>query len=351
MPDIVGSDRQHRVELIKSRLSLNEFSDKQIADIRVAFTNIVNYMLVYVKKKAFAEHGQGGWTRDRYTAILKDLLWLDKSLQDSITDKSFDIGTAACFLEVGAFDNIQSTNEYRNGFISIMVDSKYFKAFCWQPDIHIESLKEWADATLTKDMFDKIRCQALAGSLLGESYQKIGFELKKVYNDVDRKLIDALVHYHIASMNNTVNDDTAKLNSDIIKGLRWSAVLDKRCCVQCAALDGRKYSLDEQHPQAPLHIGCRCLMINVTKTWEELNATNPERKIRPENFKEGVPKKTNKTFSAIFREEFTRKQKTDFIGTDKLKYIEHYGLELSDLVDHQTGRLYELWELDEIVGL
>jgi len=54
----------------------------------------------------------------------------------------------------------------------------------------------------------------------------------------------------------------AERNAGTFAGYRWSAVLDERTCVRCAAMDGKFFPLDAP-PQIPLHPRCRCLAVPV----------------------------------------------------------------------------------------
>lgn len=47
------------------------------------------------------------------------------------------------------------------------------------------------------------------------------------------------------------------------KEVMWSATLDSRTAPYDASLDGRVWSITENHPEPPLHPRCRCVLINV----------------------------------------------------------------------------------------
>lgn len=51
--------------------------------------------------------------------------------------------------------------------------------------------------------------------------------------------------------------ETFEQNSDIIKGVRWNATLERRTCAVCGALDGQVFALNKG-PRPPLHPNCRC---------------------------------------------------------------------------------------------
>lgn len=47
------------------------------------------------------------------------------------------------------------------------------------------------------------------------------------------------------------------------KEVMWSATLDSRTAPYDASLDGKMWSITENHPEPPLHPHCRCVLINV----------------------------------------------------------------------------------------
>jgi len=71
-------------------------------------------------------------------------------------------------------------------------------------------------------------------------------------------------------------------NDDLVKGWRWSSVLEpgysksgRGTCLRCASLDGQVFELG-RGPNIPLHARCRCVAIPVTKTWRELGIDRDE---------------------------------------------------------------------------
>ncbi len=71
-------------------------------------------------------------------------------------------------------------------------------------------------------------------------------------------------------------EDVYRENPEIVKKVEWSATLEpgfkqtgRGTCLRCAGLDGRKYPVDD-HPECPLHIRCRCVLLPVTVSFREL---------------------------------------------------------------------------------
>ena len=61
--------------------------------------------------------------------------------------------------------------------------------------------------------------------------------------------------------------ESYKANADVIKGWRWQAALTGNTCPVCISMHGSIHPVEEEMESHP---NCRCVMIPVTKSWEEL---------------------------------------------------------------------------------
>jgi SPP1 gp7 family putative phage head morphogenesis protein len=87
--------------------------------------------------------------------------------------------------------------------------------------------------------------------------------------DITRRSADALVRTAAASVATQARDEVFNENAELLDGEQWVATLDDRTCPECAALDGVVMDLgDGDRP--PLHVGCRCFMVPVVKSWRAL---------------------------------------------------------------------------------
>ena len=64
--------------------------------------------------------------------------------------------------------------------------------------------------------------------------------------------------------------------SEVVKGWRWVATLDRKTCLRCGPNDGKFIKLGDSKPALPVHWRCRCLWLPVAKSWEELGMDAPE---------------------------------------------------------------------------
>lgn len=71
-------------------------------------------------------------------------------------------------------------------------------------------------------------------------------------------------------------------NTDVVKGWQWYSRRDRRTCAVCFAMHGEMFELKTR---MATHPNCRCTMIPVTKTWQELG------------FSHAVPNDVNPAFT------------------------------------------------------
>ena len=138
-------------------------------------------------------------------------------------------------------------------------------------------LSEWTQK-LGRDTLGKFNQQVKLGLLEGETVEQIGRRLRGTRRNGFRDGVQGWQRYEAQTLARTATanaravarDETYQENSDLIKAVRWSATLDTRTCLRCAALDGRQWRLTETHPQVPLHWNCRCGLLPITKSFAEL---------------------------------------------------------------------------------
>lgn len=91
----------------------------------------------------------------------------------------------------------------------------------------------------------------------------------------------ALVRTAVTKTQSTAQLASFKENEAILKGMRFTAVLDSRTSAICAHHDGNVYALDDTRFVPPLHWRCRSTLVPVVKDYNELLAsTSPDVKKR-----------------------------------------------------------------------
>jgi SPP1 gp7 family putative phage head morphogenesis protein len=61
--------------------------------------------------------------------------------------------------------------------------------------------------------------------------------------------------------------------SGVVKQWEWRSARNERTCAACWAMDGKRFDLSEP---MPAHVNCRCTMIPVTQSWDELGFSGIE---------------------------------------------------------------------------
>ena len=115
----------------------------------------------------------------------------------------------------------------------------------------------------------ELRRRIFGGTSQGEIIQGIF--------DGTKRQAEALVRTSVIEINNTILNNIYKENSDIIKGVEWTATLDSRTTVICISLDGLQWDLnyepinhDIKFPGPTAHWNCRSTQIPVMKTYKEI---------------------------------------------------------------------------------
>ena len=99
----------------------------------------------------------------------------------------------------------------------------------------------------------------------------------KQQSKMSRAQLDALMTTSITQTEAEALTETLKGNKHVIKGYRFTAVLDSRTSEICAHHDGRVYDIDDKRYLPPLHWNCRSVAVPVTVDAEQLAASNSRR--------------------------------------------------------------------------
>lgn len=147
------------------------------------------------------------------------------------------------------------------------------------------TLDQWFRG-LSANVRANVNEQIRAGMLEGESVDKIIARIrgtrKNRYTDgileMTRQETEALVRTGVMKTSARARQEFHKENEDAIKGYQLVLTLDSRTCPICVAAEkDNPYPL-EAPPEVPLHINCRCLVVAITKSWQELGIDLDEMK-------------------------------------------------------------------------
>jgi len=116
----------------------------------------------------------------------------------------------------------------------------------------------WKDFTAanTKRLGNLIRL----GYAEGKTTTQVISEVSKTGIPIVKRAQVALVRTTLQHASNQARMEVLKENRGVVRGVRWTATLDRRTAIPDAALDGRVFPLDKG-PRPPLHINCRCTIV------------------------------------------------------------------------------------------
>lgn len=152
----------------------------------------------------------------------------------------------------------------------------------------------------------------------------------------------ALVHTSVMQVMNDANVAVIKQNANVAPTMRWLATLDSHTCLRCAPRDGLRWDTlthkpighDIPYADAPLHVGCRCRMIPVTRLTDFGVGTELEGQ-RASTF---GPVKASTTFG-----EFLKRQSPEFqdevLGKGRAELYRNGKITLRDLVSGKGSPL------------
>lgn len=187
-----------------------------------------------------------------------------------------------------------------------------------------------------------IRSAITIGMVEGESIPNI---VKRVGDRVDlsRRQVTAIVQTAVNHVSNHARQAVAESNQDIVKAIQWHATLDGRTCPICGGRDGNTYPL-ESGPRPPAHISCRCTILTVLKSWQEMG-------LEAKDVPVGVRSSMNGDVPADMRYgDWLRKQPkafvSDTLGPSRAKLFLDGKLPIDRFTDRRGGEL-TLAELKE----
>jgi SPP1 gp7 family putative phage head morphogenesis protein len=162
-----------------------------------------------------------------------------------------------------------------------------------------------------------------------------------------RRNAEALVRTTAITVANEAHMQAYKANSAVIAKVQWMATLDPRTCESCGVLDGKAWALDESHPNPALHWGCRCCLVPVLKSWEQLAKEfggDPEKA----KILDDIPRSTRAsmdgqvastmTYQDWFAEQSEDRQR-EILGPGRFALYKKDGLSLTQMVDGRGNPL------------
>jgi SPP1 gp7 family putative phage head morphogenesis protein len=233
------------------------------------------------------------------------------------------------------------------GFDAVAVSPAQLQAMVQAP-VGGKLMEEWVANSFESHIVDDIKTAILADNLRGLSIDKTIEMLTDSFDMIGRDA-ETLARTYIADINNQAAEQVYKANDDIIQEEEWCATLEvgpsgRSTCLRCAAMDSRRFKINEDHIRPPLHHNCRCFMLPITASYRELGLDIPEmrKSLRPYTEREDLRKIVEAgQFDGEFKDFLktrSKKHQIDLLGPNRYRLLQEGKIKFEDLVD-KNGNL------------
>ena len=262
-----------------------------------------------------------------------DTSFLKPELEDlAITESAYAASSVNSTVGVEVFSKLPAESTIKNIVATSLMSS----------GSGATTIKGWMKSVEDKSVRD-IENIVKLGVISGETNIEIANRLTKQLevNSREAMKITRTATNHIS---NVAREAVYAKNESVIKGYQKHETLDSNTCMQCAAVDGQFYKLNQKKPPATLHMNCRGLYIPVLKSWEDLGLPFSE-----------IPKGTRSSIDGSISSKIdfehwldTKDKKfvKDWFGTTRYKMFKDKKLSLSDFVG-QNGEILSVKSLRE----
>lgn len=218
--------------------------------------------------------GVTDWQKARISKLLSET---KAAIQDTY-DKAAGIAldTTTTVAQVSATATAQSLTLSTGGQIAgVLPTASYLETVAGNSIIQGAVQSDWwnRQSMDTAWRFNSAVRQGLVG---GETTPQIVRRVRDVM-DVSKRNAEALVRTSVQTVASQAREKTFQQNDDVIAGKEWVAALDARVCIECAAMDGKRWTVDDKpighsvpYRTPPIHFNDRCAMVPVLKSFKEL---------------------------------------------------------------------------------
>ncbi len=332
--DILNALTRHQIGLL--RVS-NATARKVLAALKRSEARIVQRLLT---------EGETGLSRTRQERMLREIR--------RIIDGAYEDATGQLIIDIEALAEYEA--EYQDDMfrrlVPVRIDTvvpppqRLIAAVNARP-FQGRLLRE-VYSDLSAVAFRRVRNAIRAGFIEGRSVSQIASELRGTaaqgYRDgvlaQNRRDVETVVRTAVNHTANVAREEFYKGNPDLLRGVRWNAVLDGRTTMVCMSRDGKIYKVGKG-PRPPAHYNCRSSMSPVLKSWRSLGIDGDglER-----SAKRGLDGKepVDITYDAWLRKQ-PREFQDETLGPTRAKLFRE-GLTVDRFVD-RAGNEYSLDEL------
>lgn len=334
------ADRWHSA-ILKNSLDLMRYEAGLRTEILAMLTQL-GRELVGELAQAGLDTPRTDWQRARLRALLDGAQKrIDQGFTDIADHHALNLADAA---EASANSLVVALND--------AVGVELLQGVKWTPEL----LKGLVDGTLIEgapsadwwarqsvDLQEAFADQMRQGILRGETVGQMTARVRDLQM-ISARNAEALVRTSALAVNNAAQLAAYNENADIIDKLQWTATLDLRVCNACAKHDSEQWPLGEPHPVPPIHWNDRCVVVPITKTWEQLARRNKPLAAKLDDMDPGVrasmggPVSGDTTWESWFNG-LSKGQREEYLGPARASLWEAGKLRVSDLTDQRGNAL------------
>ncbi|MCK4776734.1 MAG: hypothetical protein KAS39_00050, partial [Actinomycetia bacterium] len=343
---------------------IDRFTNSQIQSIRravnIAKTDVMGYL---------DRLNVGEWTEDRLNVVLAEIRALSLGVEGQITDGLSEGFVTAGREALAAQNNMLSFGGRIQNFNFAAIGPGQLASMAVNTPVGGQLLNSWVKRTFDKKILGQLREEALAALIKGEAYPAFIKRVSGMFTNLSKTEITTLARSYIQAANVNAQIEVYRQNPEIVQYVKWSAVLEpgyyktgRGTCIRCAGLDGQIFRLDE-NPPIPLHPRCRCVLLPVTPSYQELGLDIDEIRdsyrpytMRPDkNIDAGGTRKILEVgFHQGDYESWFKKRPVSFqknvLGPSRLKLYQSGKFKFKQFVNNSTGELFTLDELKGFTG-
>lgn len=214
------------------------------------------------------------------------------------------------------------------------------------------SIGAWLKDLENSQAFDVERAVKL-GMTLGETNAQLANRLKTTM-ELSMRNAQTIVRTATATVANQARTEFFNANDEVIKAWKWDATLDGRTRKEHADRDGALWNMNKEGINAkgkkypfrytPYGWNCRCQIVPVLKSWQELGIDEDEVPVGTRSSLDGYVSQ-DMTFDKWLKTKSSEFQK-EYLGAGRYELYSKGKITLSDLIN-QKGRYLSIKELKE----
>lgn len=288
---------------------------------------------------------KSGKISNHLTKTIKDI---KAQLQvPDINDNLKDIAQAEVNYTQKAYNSVIGIDLFKNippeGAMSAILNTSLIEG---------ASIGAWLKDLEASQAFDVERAVRL-GMTLGETNAQLANRLKSTM-ELSMRNAQTIVRTATATVANQARTEFYDANDEVIKSWKWDATLDGRTRKEHADRDGALWDMNKEGINAkgkkypfrytPYGWNCRCQIVPVLKSWQELGIDEEELPVGTRSSLDGYVSQ-DMTFDKWLKTKSSEFQK-EYLGAGRYELYSKGKITLSDLIN-QKGRYLSIKELKE----